>query len=661
MIYPAIVIPAYNRPRCLQRLLQGVAGAHYPAGQSITLVISIDTSGSNDVAEVAEGFEWLFGQKIIVKHPAHLGLLRHILYCGNLSKTYGSIALLEDDLLVSAYFYHYACMALGYYHSDARIAGISLYHYEIAENGYYPFLPLDDGSDVYFMQVASSWGQAWTAAQWAAFADWLKANPFSANPAFPDYLQEWSDQSWKKRFIGYLMQTGKYFVFPRLSLTTNTGEPGTHAITKGLYQTPLQMAAKNYRFISLEESGAIYDAFFELLPHCLNRFCPHLAPYSYTTDLYATKTTAQITTPYVLTTRAVTRAVATYGLQMLPNVLNVVYNQPGATIKLAPVTALLPAALPPYRQYYRLLAVAPAIFNPMSRQPLISIVLPVYEHKAAELLQTLQLLLGQYYPALQLIFVGIEQAVTTNWFAAHIEPHLLNVYQTLFIPCNANQKETLAHCLWHGLRRSAGEVVAFATHTAVTYQPYCLNMAAQIFSGFGQVNWLLATHSPHHHITDATTSLPQYRWTKDRFGKASATQLHRFFKPEFQLFRRFMLLNAAQAVFDELGEQGANTSADLFCLLLCKHLFNTHEPVSVFRPIALLPPTANGAVLLHNFTQTTDHKPMIQTPKKWISAVVKPFYLSDIPYLRYLYTELANLPPVVRYHPPTQSYYLSRF
>src|SRR5687768_8098504 len=101
---PAIVITAYNRPEGLSRLLKSVADASYDSN-NVTLVISIDKSDSNKVYELADSFEWKYGQKKVIKHNEHLGLKEHILRCGDLTDQYGSIILLEDDLIVSPWFY----------------------------------------------------------------------------------------------------------------------------------------------------------------------------------------------------------------------------------------------------------------------------------------------------------------------------------------------------------------------------------------------------------------------------------------------------------------------------------------------------------------------------------------------------------------------------
>ena len=153
---PAIVVAAYNRPASLLRLLQGLSKAHYP-DQPIPLHISIDQSHASDVARTAEAFDWPHGPKVVEQHEAHLGLRAHLLHCGDLSERYGAITLLEDDLFISPEFYSFAVGALTAYRNEPRIAGISLYHYEVAESSQLPFRPLEDGNDLYFMQWPSSW------------------------------------------------------------------------------------------------------------------------------------------------------------------------------------------------------------------------------------------------------------------------------------------------------------------------------------------------------------------------------------------------------------------------------------------------------------------------------------------------------------------------
>src|SRR5688572_27634819 len=112
---PAVVVAAYNRPDALGRLLHNIADAYYPA--DVPLVISIDPGGSrqSDVAEVARRFEWVHGEKRVILHDSHLGLVQHVYFTASLASEYGAVIRLEDDYFVSPVYYGYASQALDAY------------------------------------------------------------------------------------------------------------------------------------------------------------------------------------------------------------------------------------------------------------------------------------------------------------------------------------------------------------------------------------------------------------------------------------------------------------------------------------------------------------------------------------------------------------------
>ena len=258
MIEPAIVVIAYNREKPLLRLLESLANAHYPS-QKITLHISIDASENIDVEEVARAFEWKHGDKVVDVKSENLGLLKHVFECGQLTEKYGAIVVLEDDLIVAPGYYLYAQKANGFYSEDEKVAGVSLYTYACEENNFYPFHPINDGSDVHFIQVASSWGQAWNTSQWKSFKEWVTKNPDGNTELLPAYVKQWGKNSWKRLFIGYLIDTSRYFVFPATSYSSNFEEEGTHAVDTGLFQVPLNLGASEPRFRLWKESLAVYD------------------------------------------------------------------------------------------------------------------------------------------------------------------------------------------------------------------------------------------------------------------------------------------------------------------------------------------------------------------------------------------------------------------
>jgi hypothetical protein len=333
----AIVVNAYNRPAALARLLRSLARAHYPSGNGAPLIISIDRGGSDEVRAVADQFDWPFGPKQVLLRDQHLGLLRHFFACGDLTEQYDSIIYLEDDLLVSPVFYDYAAQALAFYRDDDRIGGVSLYG--LWFNGYtqQPFVPLPDGADVFFVQVPYTQGLALTRAQWADFMAWRTASAAGAAPTVPlhEAWARFDREDWFPILARYVIATGRYFVFPRVSLTTGCGDAGTHfAQASRWFETPLQSGKCRYDLKPLPEADAVYDSFFELQPDRLNRLTDQLRGYDYTVDLYATKSRANLRGDYVLTSRRCRRPIKSFGTTRWPLEANVIEPVAGADIHL---------------------------------------------------------------------------------------------------------------------------------------------------------------------------------------------------------------------------------------------------------------------------------------------------------------------------------------
>ncbi|SMC54860.1 glycosyltransferase family protein [Cellulophaga tyrosinoxydans] len=261
-----IVIVAYNRPRSLKRLLSSIEKAHFIA-TNIDLIISIDKAPNNqEVLAIANDFEWKFGTKKVQYQKENLGLRAHILQCGALSETYGSVIVLEDDLYVAPNFYEYATQALNFSLDKECIGGISLYTHQLNVHTKANFHALEDGYDNWYFQFASSWGQAWTKAQWNGFMKWYEKSPIlNNNKELPDYVKLWSEKSWLKYNISYLVEKNLFFLYPKVSLTTNFSDAGTHVGKDStIYQVPLDYSApKTYKFSIISKSLAVYDVFFE--------------------------------------------------------------------------------------------------------------------------------------------------------------------------------------------------------------------------------------------------------------------------------------------------------------------------------------------------------------------------------------------------------------
>lgn len=343
MTNPAIVVPAFSRVESLRRVLGSLSVADYPP--DVPLVISIDLPaderlgpGNREVQALAASFQWNHGPKEVLVHDRPVGLVNNIYYCAGLAEKYGAAIVLEDDLVVARRFYDYACRARDYYEGDSRIAGIALNAHWYNGFTLLPFLPLLDDGDVFFMQLGSPQGQLYTAEQWSAYRLWRRAAGEQAvevddlHPLF----EEFPDTDWLHVKAKFLTETGRYYVYPRESLTSNFGDEGTHFVrATSFFQVPLQQFRRDFRYMTLDDAIAVYDSFFEIEPSRLNRMTERVSGYNYAVDLNASRPAGAIDAPYVLTTRSCSRPLMTFGAELRPLEANVIEGIPGARINFA--------------------------------------------------------------------------------------------------------------------------------------------------------------------------------------------------------------------------------------------------------------------------------------------------------------------------------------
>ncbi|MFW5883590.1 MAG: hypothetical protein ACOCVG_04410 [Verrucomicrobiota bacterium] len=342
---PAIVIPCYQRPGSLRRLLDSLLRADYGERSEVPLVLSLEGEATSEVREVARALNWPHGKKRLIEHRARKGLAQHILSCGDLTEEYGSVIILEDDLLAARPFYRWACEALTFYANEPQVGGISLWSPNRSETAFRGFTPMADGYDNFFAQFPSSWGQAWTRDQWRAFRRWLmsRGEQTATDPRVPPIVRGWPEDSWKKGFCAYQVDRQRYFVFPRISQTALFGELGAHHLGENLRHRPsLALTWATPRLARLDQSEAIYDACLQPLPGTLKAWQPHLRDYDFEVDLNGDKDAAAIKAPYCLTCRAPTDSICSFGAALVPDEMNIIHAIPGNAFGLCPTSQRLP-------------------------------------------------------------------------------------------------------------------------------------------------------------------------------------------------------------------------------------------------------------------------------------------------------------------------------
>ena len=325
----AIVIVAYNRPDALSRLLNDLKNVDYE-GFTVPLIISIDYSGSNGAFEVADAFEWEFGEKTIIRHQSNLGLKKHVLKCGDLVKDYDALIVLEDDLMVSPAMFSYALRAVEKYKDNKNISAISLYAKGWSETALKTFSPALSGYDTYFIQTAESWGQIWFKDEWFCFKEWLSTHDtsFTDSKTIPLNVRQWDEKSWKKYHIWYFIENNKYTVYPYMGFTKCGGEEGEHVkkdkkvSNVSQIQVPIiESVCKDFRFAEFDDKNAVkYDAFLERVYTDNSETC---------FDLYGQKTQYR-GYRYVITPKNLNyKIVETYGLLLRPHEDNIKLKEKG--------------------------------------------------------------------------------------------------------------------------------------------------------------------------------------------------------------------------------------------------------------------------------------------------------------------------------------------
>ncbi len=336
----AIIIPMWNRTKCVKQLLENLLICDFPKNVDIPLIFSVDYNPPKSIIKLIENYIWIYGEKIIIYHTSKKGLRENILFCGNLTREYESIIILEDDLIVAPSFYNYAQQAIEFYKNEDQIAGISLYSYRNTELGYYRFEPLHDYNDVFFMKWPSSWGQVWNKSQWVKFYDWYENNKSSSfeNINIHSVVRSWPNSSWKKYFCSYMADNDKYFVFPKYSFTSNPGSKGINH-TGDLFkpfQVPLSIFTKNkFSFVKFCDSKVKYDQYFEFEIGNLDLIISNINSSKIELDIFGKKDLKFINTQYLISIKECKNPISTFKISEFPIENNIIKMNVGGSLSLA--------------------------------------------------------------------------------------------------------------------------------------------------------------------------------------------------------------------------------------------------------------------------------------------------------------------------------------
>jgi len=333
-INPVIIVVAYSRPASLKRLLKSLNEAEYPT-KNQKLILSLDGGAAKEVEEISDRYAFKWGDVEVIKREKNLGLRKHVLWAGYQVNKYGSVIVLEDDLIVDKWFYYFASKMLQYSCEKGDVAGISLYSQKYNEYSGFPFEPLKNEYGFFYMKIPSSWGQVWSYSQWMGFMEWLaEIKPYTISDCegLPSYVKKWPETSWKKYYSAYCVMCDKYFIYPYESYTTNFADSGgTHTVNgTDILQVSFRDSLRGFEGVRvpINDSDIFnYDQFMEPDYNAIyNKL--GMGREEINIDIYGIKSIELLKNKkYVLTTKKCSKYIKRFPLVMKPVDLNVLREE----------------------------------------------------------------------------------------------------------------------------------------------------------------------------------------------------------------------------------------------------------------------------------------------------------------------------------------------
>jgi hypothetical protein len=233
-----VALFAYRRPFHLQKVVASLL--LNPEAIKTELFVFCDAAKSladqDDVDRVREYAKSIKGFRSVnvIERRTNYGLSRSITEgVSSLCREYGSVAVVEDDILVSPHFLNWVNAALDKYENDERVLSVGCYVFPTPIK-----LP-----ETFFLSLPDCWGWAVWARSWRQFhADGgalLKAlrernleHRFDFEGAYPytEMLRaqtQGKNDSWAVRWSASVLLAGGLTVYPGQSMTLNIGFDGT--------------------------------------------------------------------------------------------------------------------------------------------------------------------------------------------------------------------------------------------------------------------------------------------------------------------------------------------------------------------------------------------------------------------------------------------------
>ena len=228
-----------DRPESLKRLLKSIERANY-YNNTVNIRFSMDADADKVTMDIVDKYNWEIGHKTVQKRIKKGGLMKAVAESWYPASDNDHAIFLEDDVEVSETYFDWVLFALDNYGTnESSLVGVSLYNPKFSEvSGEKVAIP----PEAYLYQFPSSWGCLFFAKGWKEFNLYISSMIYDeSKPFIPmSRTNNWQN-SWKKYFVSYMYDHGKYMLYPPVSFSTNHVEPGTH------YKTPSKFTLDRLR------------------------------------------------------------------------------------------------------------------------------------------------------------------------------------------------------------------------------------------------------------------------------------------------------------------------------------------------------------------------------------------------------------------------------
>jgi hypothetical protein len=273
-----IAVFAYDRPHHLRRCIEALRENELAVGSDLFIFSDAakEPEQSPNVGKVRDYIRAIEGFRsvTVAAQPQNLGLAASVIAgVTKLVSQFGSVIVIEDDLVVSPYFLQFMNDGLAAYANDNRVAAIHGYMFPVGR-----VLP-----EIFFLRDPGCWGWATWKRAWDLFKSdggllrrELEARDLKWTFDYDgqyDYSGMLDDQiagrvsSWAVRWYASVFLRDMLTLHPGASLVTNIGQDGsgTHDVATGHFKVHLTPHPVHVGDIPVLESPVAREAMIAYL------------------------------------------------------------------------------------------------------------------------------------------------------------------------------------------------------------------------------------------------------------------------------------------------------------------------------------------------------------------------------------------------------------